>query len=174
MVEFNLYPWRKAYQQYQLKKLLSLFFLSFILSMLLLTLFHWVLQSKAEYQTVKIEELEKRLQEKLSTKVYPNTQAVLNQALLQKIQKDRANTYELLQSFFNATTNEVCFTQIKRNKHQVILSGGTRSTSDLTQFMREWMGIKAFLEIKLKQITQEANQVRFVFLGMQSGDVYAA
>lgn len=174
MVEFNLYPWRKAYKQYQFKKLLGFFFLSFLVSMLLLVVLHWALQSNIESQTVKIGELENRLQEKLSTKTFSHASSLLNQALLQKIQKDRTVTYELLQSFFNSTTNEICFTQIKRDKNQVVLSGLARSTTDLTQFMREWLAVKLFLEIKLKHISQETSQWKFLFVARQGGDGYAA
>jgi Tfp pilus assembly protein PilN len=155
MVEMNLLPWREKRDKYQKTNLLRLMAMAVLLPLLLGVGVYLDMTNKIEkvhsHVTQQQDELAQfaEVQRGIERNNHKNAMA---QDVIKIFVRHQMATRKLFDVLAQMPANPVCFTEIAREGQQVVFSGYTRSTVDLTSFLRAWQLSGVFSELHIDNI----------------------
>lgn len=168
MVTFNLLPWRQ-YQKAQQQKRLTIIMGSVILFSVTTIMIAYLVMSAWErqraYHITALTSEWHRYQESnaLRRKKFLSQTKPVNQ-VNHDITMDK-----LFSGLAKQSPENVCFTEMVRDKNTIIFTGVTDSAADLTTYLRQWSLAYLFTDITLKLLEQQDNgSLRFIFLAREN------
>lgn len=160
MVEVNLLPWRDYTRAYQRKQIKVILFLTVVLSVLPLMGAFIFLSQQEKKRHLHVLQLKQEVARYGKTRMLPKAGA-LRRGENKKIISQQHRTQQLFHALAFIKEENLCFTNMTRVKETIVFTGIARSALDLTLFLTHWRGVSLFSEVKIEQIEQQKNQVRF-------------
>ncbi|MBA3662515.1 MAG: hypothetical protein H0W64_12355 [Gammaproteobacteria bacterium] len=160
MVEFNLLDWREAkyeFEQSEIKKIMLAFIL---LTLIIWLIAHLVLSLYLNHLNSKSLQYEAERED--NPGLITGERSFLTQLKLH--QNDIIDLFEILH---HPHQDALCFTSMRREDNKIIFKGVAASLADLTHFLKTWVNLKHFSEVKLQQIQWQESNISFQLCGIE-------
>jgi|GEM_PF-6041051 Tfp pilus assembly protein PilN len=168
MVTINLLPWRQYEKAYQTRRIKLIFLLVILLSVTNIVAGYLLVSRQVRQSGLRVaaltDEINRyQMHSRLLRVAVPPVDGSIGNRYGQEFTAAR-----LFAGLGRDQTQDVCFTEIKRNKGTILFVGKTRSAADLTDYLRRWNVGYLFSEITLKLLEQENGLMRFIFQAQEN------
>ena len=167
MLNINLLPWREQKQLSEKRKVLQFGISAFCFSFILILSWYYFLKWKIFHLERKITELQ--IEQKEFAKTPTNKPSEITNETNNAFLRYQHATKLFFSDLVKLPDNNICFTEIIRDKNRMIFTGNAYSTIALTTFLTQWKSAYLFSEIRIKQIQKDdvTGLVKFRFDGIE-------
>ncbi len=149
MIEINLLPWREYTREYQNNMIKKLLLMSLFVILLIWAVLHIILSIRENHLKLSIDTLQNKIRQ---------LDAAVSRTKTKKFKQSTQHFFSfaaLLSELGKKEINNVCFTDIVYTNTLITFIGKTRSTADLTDYLRNWSATPFFSQININDIEQK-------------------